>query len=489
MAIERNSHQVTPTFRTALYATLIATVAIFSIGSIYFFTRFQEQERNLSKRADAAMWLVTSLEREYWKLLDALAQHIRLADDGSQALLQYEVFWSRLLILTEGDEGQPVRTLEGYRTAATAVSNVLGDIEPAFQALEVDGRPVSVDVLEQLHTLRLPIHDFVVHAHLQKAWRTDLSSRLLTRQRLILYACFAGIVVSGAALLLLLFRHVSLARRLLHSLNQALAEAEHKTHALSAEMDQRKIAEHELREANKELVRGQHVLKQSNEELQEYSHIIAHDLKEPLRGISVYSAFLLERFGDCIDESGREMLAYQSAMVRQLDALINNLQSYSRFGVTSEMTKTEVSLDQVLEQIVESLQVLINERNVELLYANPLPTIRCDRILVAEVLRNILVNAISYNENSPVRIEIGSNATSDGTHTIFIKDNGIGIDTKHREAIFKLFKRLHGKNEYGGGTGYGLTLSKKIVQRHGGRIWVESTPGEGSCFYFTLSKR
>ena len=131
---------------------------------------------------------------------------------------------------------------------------------------------------------------------------------------------------------------------------------------------------------------------------------------------------------------------------------------------------------------------------MEIYIPRPLPIVRCDRVQIQEVFTNLIGNAIKYNDNPEKWVEIGyleretqeSEDAPDEAIVFYIKDNGIGIREKHKEAIFRIFKRLHTANKYGGGTGAGLTIAKKIVERHGGKIWVESIYGEGSTFYFTL---
>ncbi len=151
--------------------------------------------------------------------------------------------------------------------------------------------------------------------------------------------------------------------------------------------------------------------------------------------------------------------------------------------------------------MLDSLRINLKERGVEIRIPRPLPTIQGDRVRIGEVFRNLITNSMKYNDKPEKWIEIGYGTDLGldasrpgkarpllGHRTVFyVRDNGIGIPEKHYEAIFRIFKRLHARDEFGGGTGVGLTIVKKIIERHGGRIWVESTPGEGTCFYFTLS--
>ena len=155
-------------------------------------------------------------------------------------------------------------------------------------------------------------------------------------------------------------------------------------------------------------------------------------------------------------------------------------------------------LNELVQGVIDVLRINLQETKVEIQIPRPLPIIRCDRIQVSEVFSNLISNAIKYSDQHDKQVEIGwfetdqipmetqSQEEPTPAFVFYVRDNGIGIRQKHQEAVFRIFKRLHGRNKYGGGTGAGLTIAKKIVERHGGRIWIESTYGEGSTFYFTL---
>lgn len=168
-----------------------------------------------------------------------------------------------------------------------------------------------------------------------------------------------------------------------------------------------------------------------------------------------------------------------------MEALIDSLLHFSRVGRV-ELSTRPTDLNELVRAALESLQITLREEKVEIRVPRPLPTVRCDRVRVGEVFHNLITNAIKYNDKPAKWVEVGCQEAA-GRPTVFhVRDNGIGIPQKHHEAIFRIFKRLHGRDKYGGGTGAGLTIVKKIVARHGGRIWVESRPGEGTTFYFTL---
>jgi light-regulated signal transduction histidine kinase (bacteriophytochrome) len=158
---------------------------------------------------------------------------------------------------------------------------------------------------------------------------------------------------------------------------------------------------------------------------------------------------------------------------------------FSRVGRV-ELSGQETDLNEVVRATLEPLQITLSEEKVEVRIPRPLPKVRCDRVRVGEVFHNLITNAIKYNDKLHKWVEVGYQG-GDGPTVFHVRDNGIGIPSRHHEAVFRIFKRLHGRDKYGGGTGAGLTIVKKIVERHGGRIWVESAPGEGTTFFFTLS--
>ncbi|WP_138497615.1 sensor histidine kinase [Nostoc sp. PA-18-2419] len=227
-------------------------------------------------------------------------------------------------------------------------------------------------------------------------------------------------------------------------------------------------------------------LERSNNELDAFAYIASHDLKEPLRGIHNYSNFLIEDYGDILNEEGTQKLRTLIRLTQRMEDLIDSLLHFSRLGRV-DLSMQQSDINSLVERNLDLLSARIEEMGIEIRIPRPLPTVYCDRVQVGEVFNNLIANAIKYNDKPQKWIEIGYiEAASPIPVTFYVRDNGIGIREKHFEAIFRIFKRLHGPNKYGGGTGAGLTISKKIVERHDGKIWVESTYGEGSTFYFTL---
>lgn len=234
-------------------------------------------------------------------------------------------------------------------------------------------------------------------------------------------------------------------------------------------------------------------LHRSNEELDSFAYIASHDLKEPLRGIHNYANFLMEDYAETLNEDGVAKLQTLVRLTQRMEDLINSLLHFSRLG-RAELIRQPVNLDDLVQQVITTLTMSRPQSEIEFRIPQTLPTLECDRAQVNEVFTNLISNAIKYNDKAKKWVEIGFIPVEDGeekslstAYTFYVRDNGIGIPQEHVEKIFQIFRRLHGRDEFGGGTGAGLTIARKIVERHGGRIWLESTLAQGSTFYFTLT--
>ena len=242
-------------------------------------------------------------------------------------------------------------------------------------------------------------------------------------------------------------------------------------------------------------------LERSNRDLEEFAYIASHDLKEPLRGITNYSTFIAEDYGDKLDDEGRDKINTLNRLCKRMEDLIDSLLRYSRVGRT-ELAIRETDLNEMVAEVADAMHVTLNEQNVDLRVPRPLPTATCDAVRVRELFRNLIENAVKYSDKEDKWVEVGFIEPSDQDEAVpndsgdaqqsvmvfYVRDNGIGIRDKHIDNIFRIFKRLHGRDKFGGGTGAGLTFAKKIVERHDGKIWVESEFGEGSTFFFTLQQ-
>jgi PAS domain S-box-containing protein len=248
------------------------------------------------------------------------------------------------------------------------------------------------------------------------------------------------------------------------------------------DITERKRAEEGLAHANAELeVRAQE-LERSNLDLQQFAYAASHDLSEPLRMVSSYVQLLAKRYGDKLDSDAEEFIGFALDGVVRMQALIDGLLMYSRAGTTDYATDP-VDCNEIMDATLLMLKTAIAERDAEVTY-DPLPTVTGDANQLAQLLQNLVGNATKFVEEGPPRVHVSAEREGPEWH-FRVTDNGIGIDPAHVERIFNVFQRLHGRGEYPG-SGIGLAICKRIVERHGGRIWVESEPGHGSTFNFTI---
>lgn len=226
-------------------------------------------------------------------------------------------------------------------------------------------------------------------------------------------------------------------------------------------------------------------LKRSNNELQQFAYVASHDLQEPLRTIASFTQLLARRYEGKLDSDADEFIGYIVDASIRMKQQIEDLLEFSRV-MTKGSNFEKINLEQTIKQIISSLGVLIKENDAEITY-NPLPEIYADSRQIARLFQNIITNSIKFRKpDEPPKIHISVEKDEKTKEYVFsISDNGIGIDPKYQDRIFTIFQRLHTIEEYQG-TGIGLAVARKIVERHGGHIWVESELEKGATFYFTL---
>ncbi|MBS1833276.1 MAG: response regulator [Acidobacteria bacterium] len=267
-------------------------------------------------------------------------------------------------------------------------------------------------------------------------------------------------------------------QRLATAVRRALAEAAEKRARMAAEEERAALLDKE--KARVEELAG------VNQRLEQFAYAASHDLQEPVRMIKVYSQLLAKRYGDQLDEAGRQYMSFIETGATRMDNLVQDLLAYSRVTHMDRESMRAVELREVLHNLVIPLfQPALWENDAEIHVDASLPVVHGDAERLSQVFQNLISNSLKYRRRDvPPRIYISA-VRQDNDWLIAVRDNGIGFEKEYGERIFGLFKRLH-KGDLPG-TGVGLALAKQIVEKHGGRIWADSTPGEGSTFYFTLA--
>ena len=225
-------------------------------------------------------------------------------------------------------------------------------------------------------------------------------------------------------------------------------------------------------------------LERSNAELEQFAYVASHDLQEPLRIVASYTQLIARRYKDKLDDDANEFIDFIVDGATRMQRLINDLLSYSRVGTRGQEFEA-TDLNKIFDSALKNLDLRIQDSEATVTH-DSMPTLMADGRQLLQVFQNLIGNALKFQGDVPPKVHVGVALREDeGEYLFSIHDNGIGIDPQYAERIFLVFQRLHGKSEYPG-TGIGLAICKKIVERHGGRIWVESEPGAGSTFYFTL---
>ncbi len=223
-------------------------------------------------------------------------------------------------------------------------------------------------------------------------------------------------------------------------------------------------------------------LRRSNDDLQQFAYVASHDLQEPLRAIVSFSQLLEDKYKDIINKDGKEFIHFITDGAKKMNTLIKDLLSYSRITTHAKPSKT-IDIEKIIKEALYNLQEAIKESGAIITY-DKMPILKVDKTQFTQLFQNLFSNAIKFRRAEPPRIHISVQKVNE-EWLFSVKDNGIGIESKYFDKLFNIFYRLHTKEEYPG-TGIGLPICKKIVQRYGGKIWVESEFGIGSTFYFTI---
>ena len=285
------------------------------------------------------------------------------------------------------------------------------------------------------------------------------------------------VIVTGNALAFLL---LFLAGVVVQGEMMRRKDAEDKIRSLNVDLERR------VDERTAELAERMKDLARSNSELQQFAYVASHDLQEPLRMVASFTQLLGRRYREKLDDDARDFINYAVDGATRMQTLITDLLSYSRVGTQGkplESTRCDEVLDRVLNN---NLRLAIKESGVTI-SRDPLPTVLADPLQLGQLFQNLIANAIKFRGKGSPSVHVSAERRG-GDWEIAVRDNGIGISQEHADRIFVIFQRLHTKTEYPG-TGIGLAICKKIAERHGGRIWVQPTPGGGSTFRFTIPAR
>lgn len=238
-------------------------------------------------------------------------------------------------------------------------------------------------------------------------------------------------------------------------------------------------------ERTAELQKANEQLAHANADLEQFAYSVSHDLQEPVRTLSIFGELLERRSGAKLGGETEKIIATMVQAARRMNVLVHDLLAYTRLTNDESEEGELLSVSAALEDVLNNLRALVSESGAQIT-SDSLPEIRMPRLYLAQLLQNLVSNGIKYRGDAAPRIHI-SCAARDGEYVFSVRDNGIGIDPEYHETIFGIFKRLHTKEEYSG-SGMGLAICRRIVQRCGGRIWVESSPGAGAAFYFAVPR-
>jgi signal transduction histidine kinase len=486
-------------------AVLLGTVAVFLVVTLFlqllFQNRLADERDDLIHRVDRAAAAVSDLRaamidqetgvRGY--ALGAQGLFLEPYQRGQQEAADALGVLDRLL----GDSP----SADELATVTEQVHAWQDEVaEPAVERASA-GEPASEADLEagqaQFDDLRDSLDDLEASVEAERQVDLDQLDAAFNWVIVMMFVQVGGLIVLGAVIAAALTRQVvtplarlgddarqvargDLSRNVISygtspELTQLGEDVEAMRNRIVAELDQLTAAQADLERQRSELIR-------SNDDLEQFAYVASHDLQEPLRKVSGFCQLLERRYGDQLDDRAKEYIWYANDGARRMQDLINDLLAFSRVGRTTEAFEP-VDLGQVTNEVVAMFGEAIEESGAKVTVGD-LPTVQGDRRLLAQVVQNLVGNALKFRGEETPEVTITS-VTDGDTSTVSLSDNGIGIPPEYADQIFTIFKRLHNKTEYDG-TGIGLALSKKIVEYHGGHIWLDTSDTPGTTFCISL---
>lgn len=370
------------------------------------------------------------------------------------------------------------------------VTSILNEIESSWVNYRKQIELISSDMPAAERNNAAEMIDIMVIPLLEKMDRVtgaldmELTAAVEHFKRVKLYSILLFIFISIAMTVDIIIALVRPMNKLLKAIDRAADGDLESKFAIEGDNEFTKVAE-SFNHMTTNLRKSRKELEKVKNELEDFVYTVSHDLKEPLRSIASFSHFIAEDYHDKLDDEGRDYLSRIVKSSARMRELIDDLLTLSRVGRMQAPYKT-VQSTEIIEEVLTSLHQAINEKKAEIKVQESLPVIHCDRTFMSEVFLNLLSNALKFCDKDHPIVEIGCDELPT-EYRFYVKDNGIGIEERYHEKVFEVFERLNRREEYEG-TGAGLTIVKKVIEEHHGRVWLESKVGQGTTFYFTLPK-